>query len=271
MTAINIIPSQQLFVEALQEGLAETKAWLTSPRGKAMLVGLVYLSATLMLFATVALVGDLIDETNPQKTGINVLAHDSEFKWLIFTTLYGAGATAGLVAMLHELLRPTNARLSRVATSFGLMAAVMDALLVVFLFGVRTVLTNHRYKLAFVSYEYNALGDVGMTLFAGGLVVSIFFLGIYGAFVGYLTYHARYLPRALGAIVSIAGLAWVIALVPALTNDTLLAVLMLIGFAGPLAMSGWLVFKGITLDRWKAATVPEVPASNITGRPRLVH
>jgi uncharacterized protein DUF4386 len=274
-----------------QQIIALAGAWLNSSRGKSMVVGLLYLSATLILFTTIALSGNLIDQSNAQKTGINVVLHNHQFYWLYFTTLFGAGATLGVVAMLHELLRPANARLSRVASSFGLVAALIHALGVVFLLGVDDLLTAHRYKLAFVSYEYNALGDVGMMLFQKGVFVTIFFLGIYGAFVGYLTLKSAYLPRTLGAIVGLSGSAWVIAFLPYLIGENTWAVLMLAGFVGPLSLSFWLMFKGVNMERWKAMTEPsgwddDPPATrpsqppvepltftteNVTGRPRLVH
>jgi hypothetical protein len=69
---------------------------------------------------------------------------------------------------------------------------------------------------------------------------------------GYLMFRSGYLPKFLGVLMTLGGLAFIIRNVllifePAYASDILLALLL----PGALALSVWLLVKGVDVQKWE--------------------
>ena len=84
------------------------------------------------------------------------------------------------------------------------------------------------------------------------------FSGYYGiAWIvrGYLMLRSGYLPKFLGVLMAIGGLGFVVqgfarVFVPRFPSNMLMALL----FPGGLALTVWLLVKGVDMARWKAVS-----------------
>jgi hypothetical protein len=79
--------------------------------------------------------------------------------------------------------------------------------------------------------------------------IGIVFFGVFDFVIGYLIIRSIFLPHALGVLMMLAGLGWLIFLSPALANSVLIPIEVL-GFVAELALMLWLVVFGVNVERW---------------------
>jgi hypothetical protein len=144
-----------------------------------------------------------------------------------FTELLARGGlnfAGGLIAVLgmvvvtllfYDIFKPVNRNLSLLAAFFGLVGLTFEAL----------------------------------RLQPRGVNVAIVFAGFYCLLIGYLIFSATFLPRALGALMTLAGLAWLTwlsnPLVKHLSPYNLAA-----GALAELLVFLWLLVMGLNAQRW---------------------
>lgn len=220
-------------------------------RNRARLAGLVYLLATVALVTSVGLSGDLLVDDSVPKTAANVLQHGTKYSTLFTINLVAVALTIGLVALLDELLSPVSARLSRLATYVALTGCGVQAVLNVFLYGARALIFGTPYRDSFRPTEFQAIAHLCLTIFDQGLFVAIVFFGLYGVLIGYLAYKSTFLPRVIGIAVGLGGLGWAMLIVPYAVSDDVWTFAVVVGVFGQLAMSFWLLAKGVHADRWR--------------------
>jgi hypothetical protein len=76
------------------------------------------------------------------------------------------------------------------------------------------------------------------------------FFGCYCLLIGYLILRSTFLPRVLGALMALGGLAWLTFVSPALSTY-LSPYNMLPGILGETALTLWLLAAGVNVQRWK--------------------
>jgi hypothetical protein len=144
-----------------------------------------------------------------------------------FTELFARGGlnfAGGLIAVLgmlvvtllfYDIFKPVNRTLSLLAAFFGLVGLAFEAL----------------------------------RLQPRGVNVAIVVTGFYCLLIGYLIFRGTFLPRALGALMTLAGLAWLTwlsnALVKHLSPYNLAA-----GALAELSVFLWLLVMGLNAQRW---------------------
>ena len=87
----------------------------------------------------------------------------------------------------------------------------------------------------------NMTGQVGS--------IALLFDGLFLLVIGYLIFRSTFLPRILGALVALAGLAWLTFLVPPLARDVS-AYVEVVGAVAEAALMLWLLVKGVKSQRW---------------------
>jgi hypothetical protein len=144
-----------------------------------------------------------------------------------FTELFARGwlnLAGGLIAVLgmvvvtllvYDIFKPVNLRLSLLAAFFGLVGLTFEAL----------------------------------RLQPRSVNVAIVFAGLYCLLIGYLIFRATFLPRVLGALMTLAGLAWLTwlsnPLVKHLSPYNLAA-----GALAELSVFVWFLVMGLNAQRW---------------------
>jgi len=126
---------------------------------------------------------------------------------------------SGMVAvtlLFYAIFKPVSRGLSLLAASFNLVALTCEAL----------------------------------QLQPRGVGIGLVFHGFYWLLIGYLIFRSTFLPRILGALMTIAGLGWLTFLSPALANH-----LSPYNLASALLGEGlvmlWLLVMGVNVQRWK--------------------
>jgi hypothetical protein len=141
--------------------------------------------------------------------------------------LYAAGlipvvSFAIVTLLLYWLLRPVNRGLASLAATFNLVSLTLEA------------------------FEFHLWGAN----------IALIFHGLYCLLIGFLVFRSDFLPRILGTMMAIAGLAWLTNLsIP--TTDHLAPYNVIAGFIGEGMLMLWLLLIGLNGQRWnmQASTV----------------
>jgi hypothetical protein len=109
-------------------------------------------------------------------------------------------------------------------------------------------------SLSLLAAFFSLVGCVLMTLaFFPRISVPIsplLFFGPYCLLIGYLIFRSTFLPHILGVLLGIAGVGWLIFLIPNLPNY-LSFFLQGLGICAEASLMLWLIVMGVNEERWK--------------------
>jgi uncharacterized protein DUF4386 len=142
---------------------------------------------------------------------------------LISTACY-----VGATIFIYLVLKPVSSILSLLAAFFGLVGCAIGA--------------------------YRSFSPPNMT----GPNPSFVFFGLQCLLVGYLILRSTFLPRTVGALMAFGGLGWLTLglstlLSPSLARS-LTPAIMAPGILGEVALTFWLLLKGVNVPRWNEET-----------------
>jgi hypothetical protein len=163
-----------------------------SPRARAQLTGAVY-----AIFFVTAIAGELFTQQagisgfsvsgDAAATVKSILANQSSFQIGFALSLISIACYVAVTALFYRMFKPVSQSLSLIAAFLSLMG---QALALMFL---------------------NLTAQVGN--------IALIFEGVFLLAIGYLIFKSTFLPRLLGALVALAGLAWLTFLAPPLAKD----------------------------------------------------
>jgi len=94
------------------------------------------------------------------------------------------------------------------------------------------------------------VGSLALYHLVSARVNPLYFFGPYCILLGFLIFRSTFLPRVLGILMMLAGVAWLISLMPALAKPVFPYVAAL-GIVAEAAVMLWLLIKGINEYLWK--------------------
>jgi hypothetical protein len=113
-----------------------------------------------------------------------------------------------LAVILYVLLRDVDRNLAllsaffRAANAFFGCISVLGRIAVLLLFG------NAGYRTAFNTHQLQALGSIFLTLHQNAQDIGLLFFGIHCILIGVLIWRSKYFPTFIGALLPIAGVAY---------------------------------------------------------------
>lgn len=135
-------------------------------------------------------------------------------------TLVAYGLYVAVTLLFYRMFKPVSARLSLIAALFSLVGCAIE------------------------------VTGVFDPAFRG--VLPLAFFGPYCLLIGYLIVRSTFLPRALGVLLMLAGLGWLIFLTP--LASPLSPYLKALGFAAELLLCLWLIVIGVNVPKWREMT-----------------
>jgi hypothetical protein len=133
-------------------------------------------------------------------------------------TVLSMGIYAALAVLLYYLFRPVNRILSMLAAVLSLIGCVVATL--------------------------------GLFHIASRYVNPLLFFAIYCLLIGYLILRSTFLPRILGVPMAIAGVGWLVFLLPSLPTPLSMGIMGL-GILAEAVLMLWLLVKGVNVQRWQ--------------------
>ena len=226
-----------------------TAEW--SPRFKARMAGVFeFLEGTGSAGGQVVILGGLVVAGNAATTAANILAHEPLF-WLGFaSSLIAVAFHIAWAFLFYDLFKPVNRSVSLTAMFVILVGCAMQALTCLLYLAPLLVLQGGSALSAFTPHQLQDLSLVFLKLNAQAYDIYLVFFGLWCVLIGYLIFRSTFLPRILGVLLAIDGLAWMLYLLPPLARQLFPFIAVTSGLAEiPLLL--WLLVVGVNAERWK--------------------
>lgn len=222
--------------------------------GRAALVaGLTYLVLSCSPYAEYQY-GKLVVSGHVDQTMRNITSHGGQFGAVICCYLLNFVGDLIMAWSLFVLLAPVNQALARLMAWLQLMYAAVGFAAVLHLVVVFNLLHTPAYRVAFGATQLPAQVQLLLSSFRSDYSVSLLLFGLHLVLLGWLVYHAGYIPKLIGPLLVVNGLGWVInGIQPYLFPQVPLDYLP-VTFFGELVFMFWLLLRG-----WKIRE--PIPAS----------
>jgi len=187
---------------------------------------------------------------NPAATAANILGN---------ARLYLCGFASSVLAvifhvawafLMYDLLKPLHRRIATFATFVMLMGCAMLAVTGLLYIAPLLVLTGGSSWSAFTTEQSQAMAAMFLRLNAYAFDIHTVFFGFWCLLIGYLIYKSTFLPRILGVLFALAGLAWMLYLSPRFAVR-LFPVIAAVSAIGEVPLEMWMIFAGLDEARWK--------------------
>ena len=192
-------------------------------------------------------------------TAANISAHAFLFRLGFAAYLVEACCDIALALLFYVLLQPVNRHLALMSAFFGLVSTATFALTQLAYFAA---LPLQRNLPGFTPEQVASVAQLSVKLYGLGSGVFMVFYGVANLLRGYLMYRSGYLPKVIGVLLSIAGIAFIaksftLVLVPAYSSDLLLAPV----FVATVTLTAWLLVRGVNVAKWDAALAARAPGT----------
>ncbi len=234
---------------------------MTSPLHMARAAGAFYLLTVVTgLFAELVVRGGMIVSGDAAATARNILAAQPMWRSGFVADIVGGAAYVVVTLLLYELLKPVSRSLSLLAAFFSLVGIAIGGVATLGHLAPLLILNGGNYMTAFNPAQLQAMAYLAIRLHGQGYLLAVVFFGFYEILLGYLIWKSTFLPRVLGALVAIGGLAFLISsfarfLAPALGNALSDYMLALDGI-GEISLTLWLLVMGVDANKWTARAHP---------------
>ena len=219
---------------------------------QARLAGGLYLVVVATGLFAFSIFSDVIVAGDPSATNANLAASEARFRLGIASDLVATMAYVAVVALLYGLLRPVSRVMSLLAAAFGLAGCIVSAALSLTRLAALTAASDG--SAAINSAMHSA---AWLHLNTQALSLSFAFFGTYCVMLGWLVFHSTFLPRILGILLAIAGVAWLTdsfgSLIAPDAMRPLGPVFMAVGGIGELAFALWITVFGVDRAKWRAS------------------
>ncbi len=225
----------------------------------ATVAGLCYLAVIAGgLFAEGVVRGSLVVPGDAAATARAILENETLWRLGLAVHLLYLVPALAVNVIVSGLFRSTEPTLARLALVFGVAAVTVEAVALVYLY-VPLALIENGATLAALA-DAPALIYLATQLYATGFGFSLLLFAGFCVLIGALILRSRLVPRAIGAMMIVAGICYVVntlALIVSpgfwkLVNPTILLPILL----AELSLALWLLLKGITVEAKRSVGEP---------------
>jgi hypothetical protein len=154
------------------------------------------------------------------RTAENVLANTGLVRFSVMADLLQATVFVFLALVLYALLNDVNKNAARAMVILVAIATTIMCLNEVFQFAAVLVATHGRYAAAFGAAGSNALVMLLMDMHHYGFLIAQIFFGLWLVPLGYLAYTSGMFPKALGVVLIVGGVSYLVDMLAAFLVPT---------------------------------------------------
>ncbi len=228
----------------------------TSPQPYARAAGVLYLVIIVFgLWSEVFVRGNLIVAGDATTTAANILAYKGLFRASFAADSVMALSDVALAVLLYVLLRPVNATLALTAAALRLIQTAVIAASLLHQYAALLLLNDAGHAAAFEPAQLYALVVMAIDMHGHGYDLGLIFFGASCLVLGFLVARSGYLPKALGWLVSAAGVVYLIgsyALFLFPDRAESVAPLYVVPVISEVALCLWLLIRGVNVEQWRA-------------------
>lgn len=188
-------------------------------------------------------------------TAANLRSLEPLWRFGIASEIFMLTCAVAMAWVFFVLLRPVSRDLAWLATFFHLIAIALEAANELRLLEPLLLLGAVGYLKAFEPEQLHAVVSLSLRSYAYGFNVGLIFFGWFCIIYGYLIFRSGYLPKALGVLLQVAGLSYLVnsfalILAPGIAR-ALGYSLMAPVLVGEASLCLWLLVKGVDVEKWK--------------------
>jgi Domain of unknown function (DUF4386) len=177
----------------------------------ARLAGALYLGTIVFgLFAELGSRGSLIVGSDAAATARAILANGPLFRAGLVADLAMLACYVGVTTLFLDMFRPVHAGVSRMAAAFSLVGIAALAADTLLLLAPLRLLATTPYLAALGPPQREAAALLALKVHGDGYDVSLVFFGIYCLMLGWLVWRSGFLPKAIGALMTLAGVCYIL-------------------------------------------------------------
>jgi hypothetical protein len=227
-----------------------------SPQRYARLAGVMYLAIILLgMFGELYVRGTLVVPGDASATARAIAAAPQLWRAGIVGDLLMHVLDVPVIVIFYVLLRPVDKGLALLATLLNLVQTAVLVANKLNLVAPLFLLGHAGYLQAFSTEQLQVLSLMAIDLHVHGFAIGLIFFGFACLVRGVLIWRSGHWPRALGALMLLAGLSYLVnsfalLLAPAVA-DALFPGVLVPAFVGELSFCLWLIVKGLDTGRWR--------------------
>jgi Domain of unknown function (DUF4386) len=162
-----------------------------------------------------------------------------------------------IAAILYVLFRPVDRAVAMLAALTRVASAVILAVSSIGHFAALRLLSGAAYLEALDAGQREALALMALRLQTDGYAICLLFFGVACLSLGWLILKSGLIPKAIGALLAIAGACYLANslagfLAPAFAA-TLFPAILVPAAVAELSLALWLVVKGVDAETWRAS------------------
>jgi hypothetical protein len=163
-----------------------------------------------------------------------------------------------LSVILYVLTRPVHKELALLALVFYVIGLAMQGSYAIQLVEALFPLGRNTYLAAFTPGQLQAMTALAMKAHVFGFGIVLLLLGPFFLATGTLVFKSGYLPKAIGVLYQLAGLAYmfngfVLVLAPRFAGQAFMIMAAPV-LLGETSLALWLLIKGVRIERWRSLT-----------------
>jgi hypothetical protein len=224
-----------------------------STRFKARVAGFFYF--LLFPFGALSLLArrGIVVKGDAAATAAGLLLHETSFRLGVAGDLLAVVSYVVVTALFYELLKPVSRSVALIAAFFSLVGCGIQAFACAFELAPFVALGGEPSSSVFKADQLQALAYMSLKLYGPAYKIGLIFFGLYNLLNGYLILRSTFLPRFLGVFMVIAGLPWLVFLLPLGNKVSPFAVAPAALGEGLLLV--WLLVKGVNAQKWTEQAV----------------
>lgn len=224
-----------------------------SPRLRARLAGVCYLiTIGVGAFDHMVVGGRLAASGDAAATAHGVMASEPLYRLAFAADLVPVYIV--VTVLLYDLLKPVNPSLSLLAAFSSLVGGAVGSAIGLLHLAPLVVLGGEPYLRVFSDGQLQALSLVFLRLYGLGFNISLVFFGFYCFLLGWLMIGSTFLPKFVGVLMAIAGLAYMAYSFGDFISPALGALLsspaLVLGGLGEAVLTLWLLVVGVNAPKW---------------------
>ena len=241
-----------------------------SPRALARTAGALYLVNILGgAFAITVVPTMLVVQGDAAATAHNIQAHELIYRAGLAAHVLVTVTNVPLAVIFYELFKVVNRRVALLDAFFILVATAIEAAGILNQFAALALLGGQPYTSALPAAQLQALAYLPGDLSHVDYSIHTVFFGLDILCSAYLVLRSGLLPRVIGVLLAIDGVAYLVysfvdMLAPAFAAD-LVPWIQFPALLGEGAFCLWLLVVGVDVERWKqlATRLTPVPSTSV--------
>ena len=222
-----------------------------STRSKARVAGFFYF--LLFPFGALSLLArsGIVVKGDAAATAAGLLSHETSFRLGVAGDLLAIVSYVVVTALFYELFKPVNRSVALIAAFFSLVGCATQAFACAFELAPFVALGGEPYSSVFKADQLQAY--MSLKMYTPAYKIGLVFFGLYNLMNGFLILRSTFLPRFLGVFMVIAGLPWLIFLLP--LGKSLSPFAIAPAALGEGLLLVWLLVKGVNAQKWREQAV----------------